>query len=49
VYIERLTQIYRGCGEPQVVALGGLMQGRAQDIGKEGILEVDVETGIKAT
>ena len=38
-----IPRLWRAAG----VALEGMMQGRAQDIGKEGVLEVDVETGIK--
>ena len=38
-----IPKLWRAAGN----ALEGLMQGRAQDIGKEGILVVDAETGIK--
>ena len=38
-----IPKLWRAAG----TALEGLMQGRAQDIGKEGILVVDAETGIK--
>lgn len=38
-----IPKLWRAAG----TALEGLMQGRAQDIGKEGILVVDADTGIK--